>query len=323
MGIESTAHTFGIGIVDSKGKILADVRDTFTTKKGGMIPNEVALHHEKVKERVLEEALKSSDTNLEDIDVIAFSQGPGLAPCLVVGMNFSKEIALNSKKPLVGVNHIVGHLELGKILTKAKDPIFVFVSGANTQIIAHEGGKYRVFGEALSIALGNALDKFGRIIGLGFPAGPEIEKLAKKGKYIELPYCVKGMDVDFSGILTKVENLYKKGARKEDLCYSLQETCFAMLTEVAERALAHCGKNEILLIGGVAANKRFCEMLDVMCKERGAKFYACPLKYAGDNGVQIAWLGILEYKTRKNFPKIEEIDIKPRWRVDEVETTWI
>lgn len=325
LGIESTAHTFGVGIVDETGGILANEKKVYTTEKGGMIPREVAEHHEKAKERVLENALEKCGINNEEIDLISFSQGPGLAPCLLVGRDFAVGLARGLGKPLVGVNHICAHLEIGKLLTRAKDPIFVFTSGANTQIIAHEGRRYRVFGECLSIAIGNALDKFGRAVGLGFPAGAKIEEIAKKGRYVELPYKVKGMDVDFSGIVTKALNLYKKGEEKiEDLCFSLQETCFAMLTEVAERAVAHCDKKEVLLIGGVAANKRLCEMLGAMCKARLAKFYAVPLEYAGDQGAMTAWQGLLQFKAGRDCScPPEKADIKPRWRVDDVETFWI
>ena len=252
--------------------------------------------------------------------------GPGLSPSLIIGKDFAKELALRYNKPLVAVNHLAGHLEEGKFFTPSKDPVYVFVSGANTQIIAHEGNKFRIFGEALSVGLGNALDKFGREVGLGFPAGPKIEALAKNGKYIELPYNVKGMDVEFSGIVTHCINLFKKGIPVEDLCYSLQETGFAMLIEVTERALAHTGKNEALLIGGVSANQRFVEMLNSMCSERGAKAFACPLKYSMDNGVQIAIAGLLQFKYDYNVFKdkeINEVNIDPNWRIDEVETPWI
>ena len=326
LGIESTAHTFSIGIIDNR-KILADQRSMYTSDKGGIIPSEAANSHRKIKEEILIKALEEAKLKIEEIDFIAFSQGPGLSPSLIVGKDFAKELALKYNKPLVGVNHLCAHLEEGKFFTEAKDPVFVFVSGANTQIIAHEGGKYRIFGEALSVGLGNALDKFGRVVGLGFPAGPKIEQLAKKGKYIELPYIVKGMDVEFSGIITHCVNLYKKGVAVEDLCYSLQETGFAMLIEVTERALAHTGKKEALLIGGVAANQRFVEMLNTMCKERGAKAFACPLKYSGDNGIQIAIAGISQHKSNYNVYKtkqqIKNADIKPAWRIDNVETPWM
>ncbi|HIJ10646.1 TPA: UGMP family protein, partial [Candidatus Woesearchaeota archaeon] len=176
-----------------------------------------------------------------------------------------------------------------------------------------EGGKYRVMGETLDIGLGNMLDKFGRIVGLGFPAGPEIEQLAKKGKYVDLPYTVKGMDMSFSGLLTRAKQLFERTqAEKEDLCFSLQETAFAMCAEVAERAMAHTGKKELILVGGVGANKRFCEMLDIMCKERNAVFYNVPMSLAGDQGAMIAWEGFLRQK------EYGDIEVKPHWRADDV-----
>jgi tRNA A37 threonylcarbamoyltransferase TsaD len=243
---------------------------------------------------------------IEDVDFISFSQGPGLPLSLYAGLNFAKNLALKYKKPLIGVNHLLAHLESGKLFTNIKNPVFILATGANTQIIFFEGNSYHIGGECLSIGLGNALDKFGRELGLGFPA--------------ELPYVVKGMDVEFSGIITRAGQLFKNGIKREDLCFSLQETCFAMLTEVAERALAHTGKKELLLIGGVAANKRLISMLKIMCSERGSEFGVVPLGYSGDNAAMISWQGILEYKNEKfNKDKIEKLDIKPGWRVEDVE----
>ena len=315
LGIESTAHTFGIGIFDGN-KILANAKDTFTTAEGGMIPNEVAEHHREVNNEVLKKALAEAQISWKDIDMISYSSSPGLAPALIAGRDFAVSLAKEHEKKLIGVNHIMAHLEIGLYCTKATDPIFLFCSGANTQVIAHED-KYRVFGEALSIAVGNALDKFAREIGLGFPGGPKIEQMAKNGKYVELPYKVKGMDVDFSGIVTKAIQMYRNGTPKEDLCFSLQETMFAMLIEVTERALAHCEKEEVLLIGGVAANKRFSEMLHDMCKARGAQAYTVPLVYAGDQGAMIAYQGWLEREREQT-----EFDIDPRLRIDQIETFW-
>lgn len=319
LGIESTAHTFGIGIIDDKGTILANALDMFTVEKGGMIPNKVAEHHEQVKEYILNKALEQADLKMQDIDLIAFSRSPGLSPCLKVGMEFAKSLAEKHSLPLVGVNHCISHLTIGKLLTKTKDPVYIYVSGVNTQVIALTGNKFRIFGETLDLGLGNALDKFARSADVGFPGGPIIERLAKLGKYIELPYAVKGMDVSFSGIVTKAEQLFKKGENIADICYSLQETCFAMLTEVAERALAHCNKKEIILIGGVAANKRFCEMLDIMCKERGCTFKPVPLAFCGDQGTMIAWQGILE---KDKATKSYSVDFDPYERTDAVEVTW-
>lgn len=322
LGLEGTAHTIAASIVTDKDEILSDVRCMYTTKKTGIIPKDAANYIEGKRDFIVKEALTQADLSFEDIDIIAFSQGPGLAPSLLVTLKLAKELAIKNNKPLIGVNHLAAHLNSGFLFCKEiKDPVYVFVSGANTQIIALESKKYRVFGETLSIGLGNALDKFGRSASLGFPAGPKIEELAKKGSYIKLPYSVKGMDVDFSGIVTETIKQLKSGKKLEDICFSLQETCFSMLTEVTERALAHTDKKEILVIGGVAANKRFNEMLKIMCYERNCKFYTYPIKYAGDQATMIAYLGMKIFKTQKLIP-IEKIDILPRWRVDELEVTW-
>ncbi len=318
LGIESTAHTFAAAVVTGKKEILSDVRDIYTTKKGGMIPSEVAKHHEQVKDKVVREAIE--DSKVKKIDLVCYSRGPGLGKGILhIGFEKAKEIAKELNAPLIGVNHCISHLTSGSLFTEAEDPVYVYVSGANTQIIALEGGKFRIFGETLDVGMGNALDKFGRDIGLGFPAGPIIENLAKQGEYIKLPYSVKGMDLSFSGIVTKAVDLFKKGSKKEDLCFSLQETIFAMLTEVTERAMAHCNKKEALLIGGVGANKRLVEMLSIMCKERGASFYVVPLKYAGDQAVMIAWQGILEYNAGR---RKDSLNVKPYERTDEIDVFW-
>src|SRR3989339_1380492 len=245
LGIECTAHTFGVAVVN-KGKVLSNVRDMFTTKSGGIIPMEAAKHHREVAEEVYREALMNAVIDESEIDAIALSNAPGLAPCLLAGMEFAKRKAEQLKVPIVSVNHCIAHLEIART-AGAKDPVLLYVSGANTQIIAYASGKYRIFGETLDIGIGNFIDKFARHTGLGFPGGPKLEQLAKHGrKYIELPYKVKGMDVSFSGMQTKLQQLYDRGEKIEDLAFSMQETAFAMLVEAAERALAHTGKKELV-----------------------------------------------------------------------------
>ncbi len=324
LGIESTAHTFGIGIVDN-GKILANVKDSYTTEKGGIIPTEAARHHEKVVEKVYEEALEKADVKEEDIDAIAFSQGPGLSPCLLEGLKFTKKLATRLNVPVIPVNHCLSHLEIGK-LTGAKDPVLLYASGANTQIIAYAGGKYRVFGETLDIGIGNFIDTFARYAGLGFPGGPKIAELASKSRnYVELPYSIKGMDVAFSGMLTKLKQLFEtKKDKLEELSFSLQETAFAMLVEAAERALAHTGKKELLLGGGVACNKRLQEMCRTMCQERDAEFFVPENSLLTDNGSMIAFTGEIMWKVGI-FTKIKDIknlDINPRERTDDIKVSW-
>ena len=320
LGIESTAHTFGVGIIEDE-KILANVSDSYTTEVGGIHPTEAKEHHKKVADKVIQNALDKAKLKIKDIDLISFSQGPGLPPCLVVGMEKAKELAEKYNKDLIGVNHCIAHLEIGKLLTKAKDPVLLYVSGANTQVIAYEGGKYRIFGETLDNGVGNFLDGFARALGLGFPGGPKIAELAEKSKnYIELPYVVKGMDISVSGILTNLKQKIGK-YKKEDLAYSCQETVFAMLIEVAERALHHCNKKELLLGGGVACNTRLQEMAKVMCKDNDFNCYILENQFNVDNGLMIAHLGLLEHKAGIK-QKIKEIDILPRERTDDVKVLW-
>ncbi len=324
LGIESTAHTFGIGIVNDKGETLANVRDIYTTKSGGLIPVKLGEHHVEVCDKVLKEALEKANISVKDIDIVSFSISPGIAHPLRIGATVAKTLALRLKKPLIGVNHCIAHLEIGRMLfPECKDPVLLYVSGANTQVIAYDGGKYRIFGETLDIGIGNFLDSFAREAGLGFPGGPKIEELAKKSKnYIELPYTVKGMDVSFGGLLTNLKTKYHSNKYKlEDLAFSLQETVFAMLVEVSERAMAHCEKNELIIGGGVGCNKRLQEMCKIMCEERKAKFFAPQNQYLVDNAAMIAWLGILMYKSGITI-KPEEALIRPYERTDEVEVKW-
>ncbi len=317
IGIEATAHTFGIGILKEK-KILANAKHSYITEKGGIIPIEAAKHHQEVKEKVLEEALAQAKINLEEINLVSVSISPGLPPCLSVGLKFAKQLASQLNVPIIGAAHTVAHLEIGKLLTEAKDPVLLYVSGANTQVIAYEGNRYRIFGETLDMGCGNFIDAFARYIDIGFPGGPKIEQLALESKnYISLPYVVKGMDVSFSGLLTNLKQKYDKGYKKEELSYSLQETAFAMLLEVAERALAHCQKNELLLGGGVCCNSRLKEMAQKMCEERGAKCFIPPNSVLQDNGVMISWLGYLMYKKGIRHD-IKTLNIKPYERTDEV-----
>ncbi len=319
LGIESTAHTFGIGIISDKS-VLANARDIYTPVSGGIHPSEAKAHHEKVKESVLEQALDEAGISLNEIDVISYSKGPGLPPCLKVGTEFAKSLAEQTGKPIIEVNHCIAHIEIGKMATGSKDPITLYVSGGNTQVIGYAAGRYRVFGETLDIAIGNAIDSFIRAAGKGHPGGPIMEKLAKSGKYIELPYVVKGMDLSFSGILTAAKQ--KLGKEKlEDLCFSFQETAYSMLTEVTERAMAHTGKTELLLTGGVAASTRLQEMLKIMCEERGAKFFVVPRQLAGDNGAMIAYNGLIAFECGQKPAK--NIDFKQKWRTDEVDICWI
>ncbi len=323
LGIEGTAHSLGIGLAEDSGRILANAKSEYSPKQGGIHPREAAQHHGECLPDLLAETLRDSRISFKDLDLIAFSRGPGLGPCLRTVATAARALSLHLGLALVGVNHCIAHVEIGKITTGCRDPVTVYVSGGSSQILAHVGGRYRVFGETQDIALGNALDTFAREVGiLGFPGAREVEKLAANGQYLELPYTVKGTDLSFSGLVTHAVELQRSGASLPDLCFSIQETAFSMLTEVAERALAHTAKDELLLTGGVAANKRLREMLGIMCKERGCTFQVVPFEYAMDNGAMIAWNGLQMYHSGDAVDPLKSF-VKPRWRTDQVVTRWL
>lgn len=322
LGIESTAHTFGVAVLDFDGKILSNEKDTYTTESGGMNPIVVRKHHRECAPKIYKQSLEKAQVKESDIEVIALSNAPGLSPCLIEGMEFTKETSRRLNVPVVMVNHCVAHLEIGETCGSV-DPVLLYASGANTQVIAYEAGKYRVFGETLDVGVGNFIDTFARDAGLGFPGGPKIEVLAKQStNLLELPYSIKGMDVAFSGLQTKLKNLMKKGAKLEDLSYSLQEVVFAMLVEASERALAHTGKKELVLGGGVACNKRLQEMARIMCEERGCKFFCPPNGLLVDNAAMIAYLGLKMYKKGIFEKDLNKVDINPRERTDDVIVRW-
>jgi universal protein Kae1 len=330
LGIESTAHTFGASVVSFDGEVLSNVRDLFTTESGGLIPAKLADHHVDVFDRVVSEAIEKAGISFQDIDLVAFSQSPGMGHSLRVGLSVAKSLSLLLNVPLIGVNHCIAHLEIGRLKARSgedgdrcSDPVLLYASGANTQVIAYEGKKYRVFGETLDNGIGNFIDGFARYVGLGFPGGPKVQELAKKGSnLIDLPYSVKGMDVSFSGMQTRLKQLFDSGDYSlEDLSYSLQEYAFAMLLEVSERAMAHTGKTELLLGGGVACNTRLQEMARKMCADRGAKCFILPNEFNVDNAAMIAWTGILQFKSgQETDPKTA--DIEPYLRTDDVEISW-
>ncbi len=296
--------------------------------EGGIHPREAARHHAEAAGEVIRKALEKARISTSQIGAIAFSQGPGLGPCLRTGATAARALASYLNIPLVGVNHSVAHIEIGKLITGVRDPVTLYVSGGNTIVSAYDDGYYRVLGETLDIAVGNCLDVFAREAGLrqstGNPFGSMVEELASLGKkLIPLPFTIKGMDLSFSGLLTAVsEALRSGGHRVEDVCFSLQEVAFSMLTEVTERAVAHTEKSEILLTGGVAANRRLQAMLKVVADEHDARFNVVPKEFAVDNGAMIAWTGALAYKYGLVIP-VERSMVRLKWRLDQVPVPWV
>ena len=321
MGIESTAHTFGCGIVSSNGEILSNLRSEYIPSSGGIHPREASQHHASKASTTIKQSLDVAGLKLNELDAVAISLGPGLGPCLRTGATVARAIALMIKKPLIPVNHCVAHIEIGRLVTKEDDPLVAYVSGGNTIVSAYSDGRYRVFGETLDIALGNCLDAFARSLGLSHPGVPKLEALAEGGKnFISLPYVVKGQDVSYSGLLTMATRKIPE-VNPSDLSMSLLEVAYGMLAEVVERALAHTEKPSLLLTGGVARSPRLQRILKAVCDEHSARFYVVPPDLAGDNGAMIAWTGYLALREGISVP-VDSSYIRQRWRLDEVEVPW-
>ncbi|KAG7396169.1 hypothetical protein PHYBOEH_002666 [Phytophthora boehmeriae] len=334
MGIEGSANKLGVGIIryraDGETEILANPRKTYITPPGqGFLPRETAWHHQNHAVGVVRACLAEAKVSPQQLDCISYTKGPGMGGPLRSAAVCARMLSLLWNKPLIGVNHCVGHIEMGRTVTKAANPVVLYVSGGNTQVIAYSMQCYRIFGETIDIAVGNCLDRFARVLELSNDPSPgyNIEVLAREGKkFIELPYIVKGMDVSFSGISTFIEKEAKDKIKsgectKADLCYSLQETIFAMLVEITERAMAHCGQSEVLIVGGVGCNLRLQEMMGIMAKERNGRVCAMDHRYCIDNGAMIAQAGVLQFQYGQTTP-MKEATCTQRFRTDEVPVIW-
>ena len=329
LGIESTAHTFGVGIVsDSPPHILADVRYQYIPRQGGILPREVAQFFSTVAARAVREALDQASVKPEDLDAVAVALGPGMGPALRVGATVARALAAHYDIPLVGVNHAVAHIEIARFLTGLLDPVVLYVSGGNTTVASYVEGRYRVFGETQDISLGNLLDTFSRELGLGPPyvvSGMHVvDRCAEGGRFIDgLPYVVKGQDVSYSGLLTAALRIARqRRARLTDICYTLREIAFSSVVEVTERCLAHTGRREAILTGGVAANDLLNQKMSLMVAPHGARFKRIPKRYAGDNGVMIALTGLLSFQEGYMVLDPEDAIVRQRWRLDRVEVPW-
>lgn len=334
LGFESTAHTFGVGIYDSDSDSVLSNKKAFYKSLGeGIVPRKAADHHAANGAKVLKEALAEAKIALDDVDIFSYARGPGLGPCLKTGYAAAKFLSISHKKPLVPVNHCHAHIEASRWDLEMENPLALYVSGGNTQIVsgsmeaagsAH-GRKifappFSVLGETLDIGVGNLFDTFARSLGEEFAHGSILATRAEKGKkYIDLPYTVKGMNFAFSGLLTAAtKKIGAAGVNSDDLCFSLMETAFAELCEAAERALLLSRKKELLVAGGVAQNMALCGKLRAMAEDNGVKFGVADNQFNADNGAMIARTGFVQFKRGvKESAKLNGIEQK--WRIDEVE----
>jgi len=338
LGIESTAHTFSCSVINSENDVmsknkndamvLSEVRDIYRAPAGwGIHPRDASKHHAMTAPKVLKECLDNANIGMKDVDLISYSAGPGLGPCLRIGAVIARSLSSFYDIPLIPVNHALGHIELGIKLTDLNNPLTLLVSGGHTMILVCHKNKWRVFGETLDITIGQLLDQVGRSMGFASPCGNKIEELSDlsdKNLMYQLPYVIKGNDVSFSGLLTAAKTLiHEKKHNLCDICFSLQETAFSMVVEAVERALSFTEKKEFLIVGGVSANKRLSQMLHLACEYHNAVFKSCPLQFCGDNGTQIAWTGLQSY-LHSSSSKVdpEKASIHQSWRLDTVDIMW-
>lgn len=390
LGIEGSANKIGVGVVAIDGEIRSNVRRTYVTPPGtGFLPRETAIHHKEHVIGLVKKAMEEAQITPKDLACICYTKGPGMGAPLSVGCMVARVLSLLWQVPLVGVNHCVAHIEMGRIVTGAANPIVLYASGGNTQVIAYSEKRYRIFGETIDIAVGNCLDRIARALDIPNDPAPgyNVEQLAKigasrqhrerkegddeelRGALLELPYVVKGMDMSFSGLLSFVEALTKhphfrptpgmqpwtpsmgtttaasapagKRSRgggnnggpaanldiepfdKCDVCFSVQETIFAMLIEATERAMAQCGISDVLIVGGVGCNTRLQEMMTIMVKARGGHCYDMDDRYCIDNGAMIAYAGLVEHvHGNGTFTPLKSSTVTQRFRTDEVYVTW-
>ena len=322
LGIESTAHTASVGLVDESARVVALASDMHRPEHGGIHPREAANHHVDVLPELVRRALEAGSVRPSEVEAVAFAQGPGLGPCLRAGATVARMLAMAWRRPLVPVNHCVAHVEIARVLSGLDDPILLYASGGNTQVIAHARGRYRVLGETLDVGIGNFLDKLWLEFGGKFPGGPELEREALEGRELHpLPYSVHGMDVAFSGMMTAALTLHARGVPRPDLAYSVEVTAYAMLTEITERALAHLRGSGVVLGGGVACNERLRGMVRAMVEGRGGTMYAPPRNLCVDNGAMIAWTGGLAHRAGVSV-RVDDSAVEPRQRTDLVPTPW-
>jgi N6-L-threonylcarbamoyladenine synthase len=372
IGLEGSANKLGVGVMlhpkdGSTPQVLANIRHTYVSPPGeGFLPKDTARHHRAWVVNVVKRAVREARLRVEDIDCICYTKGPGMGAPLQSVAVAARMLSLLWGKELVGVNHCVGRMcwssgiifmpanradiEMGRLITGSTNPVVLYVSGGNTQVIAYSSQRYRIFGETLDIAVGNCLDRFARTLQISNDPAPgyNIEQLAKQGKQlVDIPYAVKGMDCSFSGLLAAVEAMaatYGLGGEKyerrnnnpnppasslgleskptrEDLCFSLQETVFSMLVEITERAMAHVGSAEVLIVGGVGCNERLQEMMTIMTRDRGGSVHATDERFCIDNGIMIAQAGVLAYQSGFRTP-LKESTCTQRFRTDDVLVEW-
>ena len=305
LGIESSCDETSVAVVKNGREVLSNVIDTqikIHEQFGGVVPEIASRNHIEAISRVTKLALEQANVKLEDIDVIAPTYGPGLVGALLVGVSYGRGLAYALNKPLVGVNHLEGHISANYITHPELEPPFLcmLTSGGNTQIVyVKDYCDMEVLGRTRDDAIGEAFDKVARVIGLTYPGGPKIDKLAEQGKAtINFPKThFENLDFSFSGIKTAVINLHHKNpeVNKADLCMSFEKAVTEVLTENIEKAIKQTGIKKVVLAGGVSANTHIREEFEKLGQKLNVQIYKPDLKLCTDNAAMIGSAGYYRY----------------------------
>ena len=337
LGIETSCDETAVGIVNGKKEILANRLLTQVDEHklyGGVVPEIAARAHLDTLDQLIEKAIEDAGLEFSDLSAVAATCGPGLVGGVMIGMMSGKAIAASQNLPFIAVNHLEAHALTPRLTDDLEFPfLLLLISGMNTQFLIVEGvGKYTCLGKTVDDAIGECFDKSGRLMDLGYPAGPFIQKYAERFSDIKnaqelypLPTPMKGrkeLDFSFSGLKTAVRNHVQKAGdnlNKEALCCSLQQTMCDILRERTTKAMAvlkdkYPHAKSFVISGGVAANQPIRLTLESLATEHSLDFYAPPLNLCGDNGVMIAWTG-LEYYQLERFSQLD-VPAKPRWPLE-------
>ena len=324
LGIESSCDETSAAVVKNGREVLSNVINSqikIHEKFGGVVPEIASRSHTEVINQVVKQALEEANVTMEDIDVITPTYGPGLVGALLVGVSYAKGLSFATNKPLVGVNHIEGHIAANYITYEDLKPPFIclVISGGHTHLIHIKSYKeFEILGRTKDDAVGEAFDKVARVVGLGYPGGPKVDALAKQGEpNIQLPKThTDNLNFSFSGIKTAILNMYHKNPEinKADLCASFEKYVAEVLVKNSLEALKQTGLDKIALAGGVSANSYIRAEFTKM-EEMGIKVYYPELKLCTDNAAMIAAAGYYNYINGKKSDLT--LNAIPNLKIDE------
>lgn len=331
LGIESSCDETGMALYRTNEGLLGHVLHSqidLHRAYGGVVPELASRDHVQRLTPLLQALLTQAGVTLADVDAVAFTQGPGLAPALLVGASFARTLAWSLEVPAVAVHHMEAHLLSPMLADPSLKPPFLalLVSGGHTQIYAVDGlGDYRLLGESLDDAAGEAFDKTAKMLGLPYPGGPHLAKLAESGQPEAFTFSRPmtdrpGFDFSFSGLKTQVLLAWQKSDGAEqtraDVARGFEEAVVDTLAIKCTRALDETGMNTLVVSGGVGANRRLRQRLQALADKRGVSLFFPPLEFCTDNGAMIALAGAV----RLSFGQMvdERISVKPRWPMSDL-----